>query len=86
MLATRNLNRSDEDVEHHFVQVAFTVGADGAVRDEAVIDQDATPRQVAETLVAVRTARYRPKFVNGEAVDTKDVTIRQMFRQRKDSE
>jgi tetratricopeptide (TPR) repeat protein len=83
-LATRNLNRPDEEVDQRHVHVAFTVGADGAVRDEAVIDQDATSRQISETLAAVRAARYRPKFVNGEPVETKEVSLRQVFRQRKE--
>lgn len=83
LLATRHLSRPDEEVDQRFVHVVFTVTADGGVRDERVIDQDATARQIAETMAAVRTARYRPKFVNGEPVDTIDVSMRQVFRQRK---
>jgi tetratricopeptide (TPR) repeat protein len=86
MLATRHLNRPDEDVDQRFVHVIFTVAADGSVRDESVIEQDATPRQVSETLSAIRTARYRPKFVNGQPVETKQVSLRQVFRQRKERE
>ena len=86
LLATRHLNRPDEEVDQRYVHVVFTVTADGGVRDERVIDQDATPRQISETLSAVRTARYRPKFVNGEPVDTIDVSMRQVFRQRKERE
>jgi hypothetical protein len=86
LLATRNLNRADEDVEQRFVHVAFTVGADGSVRDESVVDHNATPRQVSETLAAIRAARYRPKFVNGAPVETKQVSLRQIFRQRKERE
>jgi hypothetical protein len=84
LLATRYLNRPLEEVDQRFVHVAFTVGADGAVHDERVIEEDASPRQVSETLAAIRAARYRPKFVNGEAIDTPDMRIRQVFRQRKE--
>jgi tetratricopeptide (TPR) repeat protein len=83
-LATRNLSRPDAEVDQRVVHVTFTVGADGAVRDEMVIDQDASQRQISETLNAVKAARYRPKFVNGEPVDTKDVSLRQVFRERKE--
>jgi tetratricopeptide (TPR) repeat protein len=86
LLATRNLNRPDDEVDQRYVHVVFTVGADGSVRNETVLEQDATARQVSETLSAARSARYRPKFVNGEPVDTKEVSLRQVFRQRKDRE
>ena len=85
-LATRNIARPDDEVEEKYVRVRFTVGADGSVRDESVVDQDASPRQVAETVAAIRGARYRPKFVNGEPVETQDVGLRQIFRQRKERE
>jgi tetratricopeptide (TPR) repeat protein len=84
LLATRHLNRPAEEVEERYVRVSFTVSAAGGVRDERVIDQDASPRQVSETLSAIRGARYRPKFVDGEPVDTLDVSLRQVFRQRKE--
>lgn len=83
-LATRNLNRADDAVDERFVHVVFTVKADGTVVNESVVEQDASSRQAAETLAAIRASRYRPKFVEGEPVDTADVSIRQIFRQRKD--
>jgi tetratricopeptide (TPR) repeat protein len=84
LLATRNLNRPDDEVDQRYVHVVFTVGADGGVHDESVLDENATSRQISETLTAVRAARYRPKFVNGEPVDTREVSLRQVFRQRKE--
>jgi len=84
-LATRNLHRPDNEVEERFVHVTFTVDADGAVKDESVLEQNASNRQHADTLAAVRSARYRPKFINGEPSETTDVSIRQVFRQRKAS-
>lgn len=83
-LATRNRFRPDSDVVERFVQVEFTVTSDGSVKDEHVVDQDAGSRQAAETITAIHAARYRPKFVNGEPVETTAVRHRQIFRQRKD--
>lgn len=85
-LATRNRSRPDAEIEERFVQVEFTVTHEGAVKDERVADRDATARQAAETLSAIRAARYRPKFVAGEPVDTTAVSYRQTFRQRKDKD
>jgi tetratricopeptide (TPR) repeat protein len=86
LLAIRNLNRPPEEVVERFVEAEFTVTAQGAVKDIKVAEQDATPRQIAETVEAVRVARYRPKFVNGDPVDTTAVVYRQVFKQRKDAE
>jgi len=84
--ATRNLNRPDEDVEERYVHVAFTVNPDGSVSGERVIEANASPRHVNETLNAVRDARYRPKFVNGEPVATEDLSLRQIFKVRRERE
>jgi hypothetical protein len=86
LLATRNLYRSDDEVDERFVQVEFTVTSDGTVKDEHVVDQDASSRQVTETLESIRAARYRPKFNGDEPVETAAVSYRQVFRQRKDKD
>jgi tetratricopeptide (TPR) repeat protein len=86
LLATRNLNRPPEEVVERYVQTAFTVTAQGGVKDIRVTDKDATPRQIAEATDAVRAARYRPRFVNGEPVDTVDFINREVFKQRKEAE
>lgn len=86
MLATRNLDRPDETVDERFVHVVFTVKEDGTVDDETVLEQHASSRQTAETLAAIRAARYRPKLTDGEPVATADVSVRQVFRQRKETE
>ena len=86
LLAIRNLNRPPEEVVERFVQAEFTVTEQGGVKDIRVAEQDATPRQIAETLDAVRASRYRPKFVNGEPVETTAVVYRQVFKQRKEAE
>lgn len=84
-LATRNLQRPANEVEERFVQVEFTAKRDGSTANERVTDQNATQRQIAQTLEAIRAARYRPKFVDGTPVDTPMVSYRQVFRQRKET-
>jgi hypothetical protein len=37
-------------------------------------------------LSAVRDARYRPKFVAGTAVETHDVSVRQVYRSRRNED
>lgn len=85
-LAARNLGRPTNEVVERFVQVEFTVTADGSVKDERVVDQDATSRQVSQALEAIRASRFRPKFVDGQPVETSAVRYRQRFKQKKDSE
>jgi TonB family protein len=82
-LATRNRQLSPEQIEEKFVAVQFTVTDTGTVTDARIIDQNGTRRQASETLEAVRASRYRPKFVNGEPVETQGVIAREVFRVRK---
>lgn len=86
LLSIRNLNRPPEEVVERFVQAEFTVTAQGSVKDVRVSEQDATQRQIAETVEAVKASRYRPKFVNGEPAETLGITYRQVFKQRKEAE
>jgi tetratricopeptide (TPR) repeat protein len=85
-LATRNRSLRPDQVDERYVQVEFTVKASGDVVEAKVIDQNGTSRQAAETLEAIRAARFRPKFVNGEPVDTSGVLSREVFRMRKQSD
>lgn len=82
-LATRNLTLPDDLVNETFVQVEFTVTSEGLVADERVLEQNGGSRQSSETLEAIRDARFRPRFVDGEPVDTPGVTFREVFRTRK---
>ena len=83
LLAIRNQRAPAAQVDEYFVKVEFTVGSDGSVKDAKAIEHDGTPRHVADTLGAIRAARFRPKFFNGEPVDTPSVTHREVFRIRK---
>jgi len=83
-LAVRNLTLSPEDAVERFVRVEFTVMSDGSVKDARVADADATDRQKSQTVEAIESSRYRPKFVDGKPVETAAMSYRQVFKQRKD--
>lgn len=78
--ASRYANRPDEEVEDRSVLVDFTVTAKGEVERAAVVEADASKRQIHETLEAVSQARFRPRFVKGEPVATPGMRLRQMFK------
>jgi TonB family protein len=82
---TRTMLLPSEQVNERFVEVQFTVTNSGEVSDAKVTDASGTPREVSETLQAIRAARFRPKFVNGEPVATTGMTNREVFRTRKES-
>jgi len=82
-LAMRNRQLAPEQIDEKFVAVQFTVTGAGEVQDAKVIEQNGTTRQASEALQAIRAARYRPKFVNGEPVDTLGVINREVFKTRK---
>ena len=82
---TRTMLLPSEQVNERFVEVQFTVTDSGDVSDAKVTGASGTPREVSETLQAIRAARFRPKFVNGEPVATTGMTNREVFRTRKES-
>jgi tetratricopeptide (TPR) repeat protein len=82
-LAMRNRQLSPEQVDEKYVSVQFTVTGTGDVEDAKVIDHNGTQRQASEALEAIRASRYRPKFVNGEPVNTEGVINREVFKMRK---
>jgi TonB family protein len=72
-------------VDETFVEVQFTVTDSGDVTDAKITEANGTQRQSADTLAAIRAARFRPKFVNGGPVATTGMTNREVFRTRKES-
>lgn len=82
-LAMRNRQLTPEQTDEKFVAVQFTVTDTGDVQDAKVIEQNGTQRQASEALQAIRAARYRPKFVNGEPVETQGMINREVFKMRK---
>ena len=85
-LATRNQTIPDDQVDETFVQVEFTVTREGEVTNARVVEQNGTSRQAGESLDAIRDARFRPRFENGQPVDTPGMTHREVFRSRKSAE
>lgn len=82
-LAMRNRQLTPDQVDEKFVSVQFTVTDAGDVENAKVIEQNGTQRQASEALEAIRASRYRPKFVNGEPVQTEGVINREVFKMRK---
>lgn len=74
-----------DQVDERFVEVQFTVTGLGEVSDAKMTGASGTPREISETLSAIRAARFRPKFINGEPVETTGMTNREVFRTRKAS-
>jgi tetratricopeptide (TPR) repeat protein len=62
------------------VEVEFTVRADGRIDSERVVRREAGKSSVDETLSALRAARFRPRVIDGRAVDTERVRYREVFR------
>lgn len=81
--AARSLHLKPEESEERFVQLEFTVTSEGDVKDARVVDSNASQRQTADALEAIRNARFRPKFVEGTPVETTAMTYREVFRSRK---
>jgi TonB family protein len=75
-----NIPVSPEDVRFHSVQVEFTVNADGSVSKARVVNQDTRDRYARDVLHAVEASRFRPKFIEGQAVATPGVSYREVFR------
>ncbi|HET9446030.1 MAG TPA: TonB family protein, partial [Steroidobacteraceae bacterium] len=82
---TKTMLLPAEQVNERFVEVQFTVTDTGEVSDAKVTGASGTPREISETLQAIRAARFRPKFVNGEPVATTGMTNREVFRTRKET-
>ena len=83
--ATRNVQLPADQVDERFVAVQFTVTDDGEVEDAKITEANGTQRESADALAAIRAARFRPQFVNGEPVKTTGMTNREVFRTRKES-
>jgi TonB family protein len=69
-----------EEAQSHYVQVEFTVAADGTVAAARIVDHDTRERYARDILDAVRASRFRPKFVDGQTVAAPGITYREVFR------
>lgn len=71
------------DSREVFVQLEFTVTSQGLVKDARIIDSNVHSRPASDILSAIRDARFRPRFENGQPVDTVAMSFREVFRARK---
>ncbi len=74
--ARRPMISADKFAEHS-VEVRFTVAADGRVRDVTLGASDAPEKARRQLVRAIKGARYRPRFVDGAAVDTSGMKYRE---------
>ncbi len=81
-LALRNLgNRlASDSAAQRYIEIELTVRSDGRVDSERVVTRDPGKSAADETLQALQAARFRPRMVDGAAVDTAGVRFRQAFR------
>ena len=78
--ALRSAPSRDALAPERYVEVEFTVRADGHVERERVLTREAGKSAADETLQALQAARYRPRIVDGKPVDTEGVRHRQTFK------
>jgi tetratricopeptide (TPR) repeat protein len=78
-IALRNLLQRDGPGDR-YVELAFSVRADGKVRSPEVITrEDAGKTIVDETISSLMQARYRPRLVDGKPTPADDVRLKQRF-------
>lgn len=82
--AGRNSTLPADQVDERFVEVQFTVTSAGDVSNAKITGANGTARETADALTAIRAARFRPKFIDGEPVETTGMTNREVFRTRKE--
>ena len=73
--AARSRLAERDNTDEHSVQATFTVKRDGHTANVITSTSDATGAQQKTVLTAVRRARYAPRLLDGEPVDTEGVTL-----------
>lgn len=71
-------NSLEEDVQP-FAEFQFTVTETGRLRDITVRDSNLSPRARTWASRVLRSARYRPRFEDGEPVATDGMVLRQIY-------
>lgn len=66
----RYAQRPRDQVEVRTVALEFSVTTEGRPQDWKVVDDSGDPKRAEKTLDALRTARYRPRFQDGDPVAT----------------
>jgi hypothetical protein len=62
-----------------YIEVIFSVRADGRVRSVEVVAREAGKSMFDETMAALLTSRYRPRLVDGKPVPGDGVRLKQNF-------
>lgn len=72
----RKSSAKPENIVEGFVELEFTVTAEGRVSGEHTVEKSASESQERAVLNAIRKARYRPRFEQGVPVETREVRFR----------
>jgi GNAT superfamily N-acetyltransferase len=80
---TRSPLAERTNADEHSVQATFTVMRDGHTSNVITNGADSSTVQQRLVLVAVKRARYAPRLVNGEPVDTTGVTLTEKLLSKK---
>lgn len=75
--ANKRADKDDDEMTEHSIEVEFTVNEDGRVIEPRTIASDGTDAQEKSVQIAIRRARYRPRYVEGKPVVTTGVRHRQ---------
>jgi hypothetical protein len=81
--------RPPEEAERRLVEIEATVDAEGRLKDPTLLSDAGDPKFAQRALRAAETARYRPRFVDGQPADTPGVRFSQplyVLREGVDSE
>jgi len=76
----RYSGRPSSEIMLKTVLLDVTVTSDGRAADITVIDDSGDKRRADQARAAAATARYRPRFENGQPVETRDVQFVQVFQ------
>jgi tetratricopeptide (TPR) repeat protein len=75
----RYAGRPSNEIELRNVEIDVTVTAEGLVRDPKVVNDAGDPKLATQAVRAANSARYRPRFENGEPVESPTTRLRQPF-------
>ena len=79
-LALRRGPAHESSAAERYVEIEFTVRADGRIDRERVVTREPGKSAADETVQALQSARYRPRMVEGAVLDTEGVRFRQAFK------
>jgi len=77
--ANKRSDKDDDEMTEHAIEVEFTVSAEGRVVDPRTVSSNGSDAQEKSVQIAIRRARYRPRFVDGKPAATTGVRHRQVL-------